>query len=264
MNWKRLVILVQFDLRHSVFRLKGLVFLIPFFCFWYWIFRIFIKEGTDFLVSQESFVITYFFLRNTEIVQSLLINNPPTLSVFLVLSITMMPFFVMLAGNNQLASDAGAQTFRYLLTRCTRMEIFFSRFISAYLLMVSTIILAAVIATIISLQYDKYSITETLYYAQQVLLFTLIYAIPFFAYMSFVSALMSSALGTLLMSIVIYIILMLLGYYLPIEFSLLPSGLKENLYIFNTSNLAYVLTGIMTYTLIYTGIGWMIFRKRNL
>jgi hypothetical protein len=159
MNWKRLVILVQFDLRHSVFRLKGLVFLIPFFCFWYWIFRIFIKEGTDFLVSQESFVITYFFLRNTETVQSLLINNPPTLSVFLVLSITMMPFFVMLAGNNQLASDAGAQTFRYLLTRCTRMEIFFSRFISAYLLMVSTIILAAVIATIISLQYDKYSIT---------------------------------------------------------------------------------------------------------
>jgi hypothetical protein len=57
---------------------------------------------------------------------------------------------------------------------------------------------------------------------------------------------------------------MLLGYYLPIEFSLLPSGLKENLYIFNTSNLAYVFTGITAYTLIYTGIGWLIFRKRNL
>jgi len=264
MNWKRLIILVQFDLIHSIFRLKGLVFLIPFFCFWYWIFRIFIKKGTEFLVSEESYVITYFFFRDTEIVQTLLVNNPPTLSVFLILSITTMPFFVMLAGNNQLASDAGAQTFRYLLTRCTRIEIFFSRFISAYLLTASTIILAAVIATIISLQFDKYTMTETLYYAQQVLLLTLVYVIPFLAYMSAVSAFMSSALGTLLMSIVLYIVLIVLGYYLPFEFSLLPSGLKENLYILNKSNLTYALTGIMAYTLIYTGIGWSIFRKRNL
>jgi hypothetical protein len=130
--------------------------------------------------------------------------------------------------------------------------------------MVSTIILAAVIATIISLQYDKYSITETLYYAQQVILLTLVYAIPFFAYMCFVSAFMSSALGTLLMSVVIYIILMLLGYYLPFDFSLLPSGLKENLYISNTSNWAYIIPGITAYALIYTGIGWLIFRNRNL
>lgn len=255
---------MQFDLRHSIFKLKGLVFLIPFFCFWYWIFNLFIKKGTEFLVSQESFAITYFFLRDTQIVQSLLINNPPTLSVFLVFSVATMPFFIMLAGNNQLATDAGTCTFRYLLTRCTRFELYLSRFLSCYLLIVFTFFLTVVVAFSISLKYDNFSFTETVNYSWQVLLLTLIYAIPFIAFMASISAFMSSALGTLLMGVVLYISLLVLGYYLPFEFSLLPSGLKQYLYIPGTSNLIRLVTGIVTYTLSYAVIGWLIFNRRNL
>ena len=264
MNFKRLVILVLFDLRHSIFKLKGLVFLIPFFCFWYWIFKLLINKGTDFLVSQESFVITYFFLRDTEIVQSLLVNNPPTLSVFLVFSVATMPFFVMLAGNNQLATDAGTCTLRFLLTRCTRIELYLSRILSAYLLIVFTFIITVVIAFFISLKYDNFSFNEILNYSWQVLLITLVYSIPFVTFMAAISAFMSSALGTLLMSAVLYISLLVLGHYLPFEFSLLPSGLKQYLYIPGASNTTNILAGIVTYTLIYAGIGWLIFNKRNL
>lgn len=264
MNWKRLVILVLFDLRHSLFKLKGLLFLIPFFCFWYWIFKLLVKNGTDFLVTEKSFGITFLFFRDTEIVQSLLINNPPTLSVFLVFSVATMPFFIMLAGNNQLATDAGTCTLRFLLTRCTRLEIYLSRFLSSYLLIVFTFIITVVIAIAISLKYDNFLFNEILNYSWKVLLITLVYAIPFVAFMASISAFMSSALGTLLMSAVIYITLLVLGNYLPFDFSLLPSGLKHYLYIPGTSNLVNLLIGIVTYTLIYAVIGWQIFNKRNL
>jgi hypothetical protein len=263
MNWRQIIILVQFDFLHTIFRLKGLLFLIPFLFFWYGLFYLLIKQGTEFLVSQQSFVITAWFF-NPETAQSLLLLNPPTLSVFLILSLATMPFFVMLAGNNQLSSDASNKTFRYLLTRCTRLEIFLARFISAYLLMVITTICVGVIATIISLQYDSHAIPETSQYAVQIILMTLLYALPFFAYMSAISAFMSSALGTLLMSMVIYIFLIIFSHYMWEEFSLLPSYLKDTLLVSDTSKISIAILGLLTYTLVYASLGWAIFRKRNL
>ncbi len=263
MDWRRIIILVQFDFRHTIFRLKGLLFLIPFLFFWYWLFYLFIKQGTDFLVSQQSFVITAW-LFNPETAQSLLLINPPTLSVFLILSLATMPFFVMLAGNNQLASDANNKTFRYLLTRCTRFEIFLARFISAYLLMAIATICVGVIATIISLQYDGYALPETSQYAVQIILLTLLYALPFFTYMSAISAFMSSALGTLLMSMVLYILLIIFSHYMWEEFSLLPSYLKDTLLVSGTSDINIAIFGLLAYTLIYASLGLIIFRKRNL
>ncbi len=263
MDWRRIIILVQFDFRHTIFRLKGLLFLIPFLFFWYWLFYLLIKQGTDFLVSQQSFVITAW-LFNPEAAQTLLLLNPPTLSVFLILSLATMPFFVMLAGNNQLASDASNKTFRYLLTRCTRFEIFLARFISAYLLMVIATICVGVIATIISLQHDGYALPETSQYAVQTILVTLLYALPFFTYMSAISAFMSSALGTLLMSMVLYILLIIFSHYMWEEFSLLPSYLKDTLLVSGTSDINIAIFGLLAYTLIYASLGLIIFRKRNL
>lgn len=263
MNLHRLFILMIFDLRHAIFRLKGLLFLIPSLFFWYWLFKILIDQGTDFLVTKESFIITAW-LFNVETARALLINNPPTLSVFLILSVASMPFFVMLAGNNQLAGDAGRKSFRYLLTRCTRLEIFLARFLSSYLLMAGVIICAGTIATYISMQQDSHELLITLRYAKYVVLITLFYALPFFAYMSFVSSFMSSALGTLLNSMVIYVVLLILGHYLFTDFSFLPSGLKDKLFTIDMHDATYVITGLIIYTLVYSGLGWLIFRKRNL
>ena len=263
MNWRRLIILVRFDFLHAIFRLKGLVFIIPFLFFWYCLFYLLIDQGTEFLVSQESFALTAW-LFNPGTAQSLLLLNPPTLSVFLILSLATTPFFVMLAGNNQLASDSKNKIFRYLLTRCTRIEIFLARFISAYLLMLSATLFVGLIATLISLQHDGHELIETSRYALQVMLTILLYALPFFAYMSTISAFMSSALGSLLIGAVIYIFLLFLGHYLAIDFSLLPSGLKENLYTMDIHSAGNTIIGLLIYTLVYISLGWFIFRSRNL
>jgi hypothetical protein len=267
MDWKRISILAWFDLHHSIFKLKGLVYLIPFCFFWYWILEFLLKNGGKLLSSSESILILSW-LYKPAIAQILLILHPPTLSMFFIISLATIPFFAMLSGNDQLASDTGRQTFRYLITRCTRSEIFFSRLISHYLMLAITAICVAIVATVISLHVDQRNNTETIEYALQVTILILIYMIPFVGFMSAVSAFMSSGLGALLMSITLYTVLLMAGSYLGFkfgtDFSLVPSGFKEYLFDINDDDLQTGLVGLLAYACVYTTLGWLIFRKRNI
>lgn len=267
MNWKRIIILACFDLRHSIFRLKGLVFLIPFFFFWYLNLKFLYERGGEALVSTESIVILSW-LYNPEVAQNLLILYPPTLSVFLIMVLASTPAFAMLSGNDQLASDSGRQTFRFFLTRCTRSEIFIGRFLSHYLLISLSTVLIIIIATAVSLHNDQHSNTTIINHAGFVCLLVLVYILPFVAYMSAISALMSSALSALLMAASVYIMLIILGNYLEykldVAIELLPGGLKEYLFDLNQHDLYIGVGGLLAFTCIYICIGWLVFRKRNI
>jgi len=267
MNWKRILILACFDLRHSLFRLKGLVFLIPFIFFWYLNLKFLYERGGEVLTTPESIVIISM-LYNAQLAQILLILYPPTLSVFLIMTLASTPAFAMLSGNDQLAGDSGRKTFRFLLTRCTRSEIFAGRFISNYLLISLSTLLMAAMATAISLHNDQHPIADIIGYAGHVSLLFLIYTLPFVAYMSVISALMSSALSALLMAVSIYVILIILGNYLQYKsgtaIELLPGGLKEYLFDLNQHDLYIGVGGLLAFTCIYICIGWLIFRRRNI
>ena len=174
----------------------------------------------------------------------------------------------MLSGNDQLAGDAGRQTFRFLLTRCTRSEIFTGRFLSHYLLMSLPTLLIAAMATLISLHNDQHSTADVLQYAGHVSLLILIYILPFAAYMSVISAMMSSALSALLMSATVYIAFIFLGNYLQYKsganIQLLPGGLKEYLFDLNEHDLYAGMAGLLAFTVVYLCLGWLIFKKRNI
>ena len=267
MNWKRISILAWFDLRHSVFKLKGLVFLIPFCFFWYWILEFLMKNGGKLTSSNES-ILFLSWLYKPEIAQILLVLHPPTLSMFFIISLSTIPFFAMLSGNDQLASDTGRQTFRFLLTRCTRGEIFISRFISNYLILAISVTGVAIIATIISLHVDHRASAETFVYAFHTTILILIYMLPFIGFMSAVSALMSSGLGALLMGITLYTVLLMAGSYVNYKFttdiSFVPSGFKETLFDIYHEDLQTGLAGLFGYACVYTTLGWLFFRQRNI
>ena len=267
MNWKRISILAWFDLRHSVLKLKGLVFLVPFCFFWYWILEFLMKNGGKLLSSNES-ILFLSWLYKPEIAQTLLVLHPPTLSMFFIISLATVPFFAMLSGNDQLASDTGRQTFRFLLTRCTRGEIFISRFISNYLILVITTTVVAIIATAISLHVDQRASTDTIAYAFRITILILIYMLPFIGFMSTVSALMSSGLGALLMGVTLYTVLLIAGNYVNYKFStgisFVPGGFKEYLFDINHDDLHTGLVALFGYACVYTTLGWLIFRQRNI
>lgn len=267
MNWKRVYIIAIFDISQSVFRLKGLVFLIPFFFFWYLILRFLQDNGGELLARPES-VLFFSWLLRADIAQKLLLLHPPTLSVFFITMLGTIPFFAMLSGNDQSAGDIGRQSFRYFLTRCTRIELYAGRFVSHYLLLSISILIVIALATLISLKNDQFATRETIEYTVHIYLLILIYILPFVAYMSAISALMSSALSALLMSVTIYIFLLAVGSYITYKFStdlsLVPSGVKEYMFDINPGELIYAVTGLLAYTFVYMCIGWLTFRNRNI
>lgn len=267
MNWRRIIILALFDLRHSIFRLKGLVFLIPFFFFWYWILKLLLEHGGEFLVSPQSIALLTM-LYKPEIAQILLILHPPTLSVFFIITLGTLPFFAMLSGNDQLASDSGRQTFRFILTRATRFELFAGRFLSSYSLTAVAIIITALLAGLVSLYNDPQNHAEIAGYSIQITALSLLYLLPLIAYMSAISAMMSSGLSTLLMSMVVYFALLIFGGYIHtktgIPVSLVPGGVKNYLFNIHPDDLVFAIVMLLSYTFVYGSIGWLIFRRRNI
>lgn len=268
MNLKRIFIIAFFDLGHTLFRLKGLVFLIPFLFFWYLMLRFLLNNGGELLTSAQSLLFFSWLLNKAEIAQKLLILHPPTLSVFFIVALGTVPFFAMLSGNDQTAGDSGRQSFRYFLTRATRAEIYSGRFLSQYILMIFAFLLIVVAAALISARNDQFSNTDIIEYALNIYLLILVYILPFVAFMSLISALMSSALSSLLMSVTMYTILLVTGAYISLKASFniifVPSGMKEYLFNINPGDLTFAVTGLVGYTLVYVSIGWLIFRKRNI
>lgn len=267
MNIKRVITLIGFDLRHSIFRLKGLIFLIPLALFWYSILRVLNKGGAEFLSSFEGLMLISK-LTSLEIAQELLVLHPPILSVFLLTALTVTPLFIFLGANNQLASDASSGSFRYLLSRCTRSEIFISRFLGAYFMIAMGISFACLASMLVSLNIDNHELNETIIYALQSLSLVLLYTLPYVAFMTIISAIMSSALGTILMGTCIYFMTFILIIYFNNDFPsigyLLPSVFKEDLINVASNNLAIAITGLLTITIIYLCTAWIIFRKRNI
>ena len=267
MNWNRIIILALFDLRHAIFRLKGLVFLLPFLFFWYWILKFLYEKGSDLLVSKESLLLLSW-LYKPAVAQILLISHPASLSVFLLIALATIPFFAMLGSSDQLAGDAARQTFRFFLTRCTRTEIFLGRLISSYSLIAFATIITATAAAYISWQNDHRPLDVTLLYAAQVVLVTLLYLLPYVTYMSAISALMSSALSTLLMGMMIYLSLAMTGSYLghrlSLDIALVPGAMKELLFGIHPHDQIYAGAGLLAYAAVYGALGWFIFHRRNL
>ncbi len=267
MNIKRVIALLGFDFYHSLFRLKGLAFLIPFAVFWYSMLRVLNEGGSEFLSSIEGLMLISK-LTSLEVAQVLLVLHPPILSVFLLTALTVTPLFVFLGANNQLAADASSGSFRYLLSRCTRLEIFISRFLSAYFMIAIGIIFVCLASTFISLDNDNRELNETITFALQSLSLVLLYTLPYVAFMSIISAFMSSALGTILMGTCTYFMTFILIIYWNSDYPaisyLLHSAFKDDLINIASNDLTIAISGLMAMTTIYLCVAWIIFRKRNL
>ena len=267
MKIKRVIALLGFDFFHSIFRLKGLAFLIPFALFWYFTLRFLNEGGSEFLSSMGGLMLITR-LTSLEIAQALLILHPPTLSVFLLVTLIVTPLFVVLGANDQLASDASSGSFRYFLSRCTGLELFTARYLSAYCLIAVATLFACLASTIISLINDNHELSETISYALQSLSFVLLYTLPYVAFMTIMSALMSSSLGTILMSACVYVVTLVVIIYLNNDYPainyLLPSAFKDDLIDIASNNLETTIPGLLTITGIYLSFAWIVFRKRNL
>jgi hypothetical protein len=269
MNWHRTLELALFDLRWSIFRRKGLMYILPFGLFWYLVLKRFYDGAANWLQSSDFLMLagTRFDL---EIISRLFVELPPSLSAFFILAIYTTPLFTMLAANDLFATDLGSGYFRFLITRCHRIEIFLARCLGSLMMIASCTLVSGAAALLIATFIEAYPATLAAAYFVKISTILMLYSIPFIAGMAVLSAMLNSAIGVMLLAAAGYTMI-LIGIYIaeaafdePVMFFyLLPSGIKKDLISLEHADLFMAIACIPAYTLILAWIAWSIFKRRN-
>lgn len=287
MQFSRTLQIAIFDLKHNIFSTKGMFFLIPFSLFWFVMLYLFSRDSAQ--------ILDYMSLSNGQNVpspeqltqftnqviheavsqkygiataDSLFLDKPRLLSFTYICGLVTMPGFAFLAGHNQLASDTHRGAFRFLLSRCTRLEIFVGRFLSSWTLFaLSWLIIFSICLTLLV----KQSVIEyhtDISFALLLFFGVTLYGTSFIAFASIISAKCRSGIGALLLCIIVYVMLLIIiaiGNNYLIAFNYLsPNVLQEALFVAEYKQLGINALYLILYTLTFTSIAYYLFKQRNL
>ena len=81
------------------------MFVLPYFLFWYLMFDNFLLLAVEWLQSTEGIIFVSWASQDENLASELFIDRSASLSIYLLISITLAPLFILLAANNQYSSD---------------------------------------------------------------------------------------------------------------------------------------------------------------
>ena len=269
MNWHRTLEIALFDLRWAAVRRKGLMFILPYFLFWFLVLRQFYK-GAAYSIQTKGVLLLSGIGFDIETLNHLFIELPPSMSAMLIGALYTTPFFTLLAANDLFASDLGSGYFRFLITRCQRVEIFLGRCLGVFFLILVCTSLTGIATALIAYHVEGYAIDVTLPYLFRVISIMVLYAMPFIAVTAIFSALLHSAIGVMLLASVSYTVLLISIYIAQAAFDepvmflyLLPSGIRNDLISLDNSDVLVAIASIPAYSLIFGWLAWVVFKRRN-
>jgi len=270
MNMHRLGELVYYEIKISLLKRKGLLFLLPFFFFWYLVLSNFYDGSAASWIQSNEILMLLSVKFDMNIVSSLFLDNPPSLSVFYLFSLYTMPFFALLVANDMFASDLGNGYFRFLISRCHRLELFLARYLSTFLLTAISFALVGIVATAISIFTEGYEISPVIFYYAKILSILMLYIAPYLAFMAFISAQVNSAIAAIFLGMVSYTSILISIYIANAAFDtsafiyLLPSSLKQDLLSTDIQTLIIAISTLPAYFVILASLAWLRFSKRSL
>jgi|LWDU01.1.fsa_nt_gi hypothetical protein len=267
LNLSRLKELTLFNFIYSLPTVKSLAFILPYFFFWYIFFEKVSGLAVEKIQSAQGIFIASWALENQGLAIQMFVDRPASLSVFLLAAITTMPLSMLLAANNQYSSDASRGAFRFILTRTTRTELYFSRFIAVTLLVFSCLFITTLCAAIQASLNEEAELKNIITYGLQIYTLLSFYSLPFIAFMSFISVISRSAFGCLFFGMMLYVSLLTISYLLKDDLSysiyLVPSSIRITLIDVTTENMFTSIAALTSYTLVYFSFGWFIFNRRD-
>lgn len=268
MSWRRIWLLSAYDLKHSIVGLRGCLFLFPFSFYWFVMFQALKSELSKDLIQTDKGMAIASMTISPEWVQQLFVEHPPGVSLIFYFLLTTLPGFILLASCSHLSVDAGRNSFRYLLTRCSRWEIFIARNLSVFTLVSFAIITLFAYTIWYSFKMDDFSHIETVQYALYGALLCTLYSIPLIGFTSIFSAFFSGTISSFLsastaMFVISVFQLWNFENYPWVEF-LLPSVMKESLLglgIYDDFSCAMTL---IAHSVIFFSLAWWFFSRRDL
>jgi len=269
-NKKLFRILLWQDVAWSIKSARGSLFLVLFGIFWFWIlWKLSQGQLQSWLKTGDSFIAS--FIWGAGVAKDLIIDKPTTLSIYLIFALTTMPFFAILAACDQTASDISSKYLRFLISRCTRAQVFLARFFGVVILVTTAYIAVTFFVILISLSIDGFSTPDTISYGIKVALTVAIYSLPFIAIMAFLSAAIPSAALSALTGMGSYAILAIVISILPqinSNFSffgyILPSGFKQGLYNTEFSTYFPSMLAVLIFVPLFVWLAWLVFSKRDI
>jgi ABC-type transport system involved in multi-copper enzyme maturation permease subunit len=167
-------------------------------------------------------------------------QRPALVSAMLVAQLFCMPFLICLGAFNQLAGDIQYKGLRYLLLRTERANIFLGRFIGTVVFTMAVILLVLLILFLyLALKADFYPASEVFLWLMQGYLALILFALPYIALCSWISAAMDGPGLSLLICELIAIF--------PIIFVAIARGMiNQNLHV-----LGWIMPWPFKYTLLH-------------
>jgi len=263
--------LIRQDLYYALKSARGLLFLVFFGVFWFWVLWKLSSGNAQYLASPEASMILSYLI-DPKVAQSLFVNRAPTLSAFFYLAISTVPMFVLFAASDQTANDIGSKYLRFLTPRCNRIEIFIGRFFGAVILVAFAYLTISLLAAVISIAVDKDSFSMVVADTPLIILSLILYTIPFVALMSLCSVIVGSAGLSALMGISIYVMLLIIVSVIGIKMPdiasvvsyVLPNSTKGVFLQLSWSSTLSAAIAVPIYVCAYGYMGWLIFSKRDI
>jgi ABC-type transport system involved in multi-copper enzyme maturation permease subunit len=270
MNLQHVFVLARYELAKAVVSARGVLFLVLYGIIWFWILWKLAGGSAIWLAEPEGSMLVGWLL-DPAIAYHLFVANPPSLSAFLVLALTLLPLFVLWGSGDQTASDIGNKHLRFLIPRCGRLEIYVGRFIGAALFISAFHLIIVAAAVIISSSIDPGGAAASFQFGIRVAFIVLLYALPYVALMALIGALTGSAPVAVLTAISAFTIIAVFANLLSMTWPeaewlgyLLPAPLKDQLLTGDTTSLLTAGAGLLAYTTVYFAAGWWVFRQRDI
>lgn len=268
MNRQHVLVLSRYELLQSLLGTRGVLFLILYGCIWFWLLWRLSGGWADNLASEQGLAFMSWAL-DPALAKELFAERSPTMGLFYLLFLSVIPLFTMWGAGDQTATDIGTRHLRFLIPRCGRHEIYIGRFLGAlvFMAMVHTLVVCAGVAMAAGLDLRP----DTFTYGLRILAVSFLYTLPFVALMSLYGAMLGSAAAAILTAMATYAIVAIAGSLMALHWPaaeyitwLFPSPLKGALLAGQGAPFGMALAALPVYAAAYFVLGWFIFQRRDL
>jgi ABC-type transport system involved in multi-copper enzyme maturation permease subunit len=266
----RILVLAQDEVLRLLSTRRGLIALVGFLLIWIAVLRYGILPAAALfddasLSGLVEVVLTWLGMEDVR-------NWPtPELSVYWVITLYLLPFFALMASADQTASDRSRGTLRYLVLRCSRVEIFLGRFLGQCIIMLLVVTVTLGSVLLVVMFYSPENLAAALVKTPLIIVNLVVVVSPYVALMALVSVLARSARQATLYAFIIWISVSLLVGYLQSKFGPLAlldwalpgSQIGQLLSLSNWDTLALAIIPIV-HTVLFLGVGAVLMRQRDL
>ncbi len=266
----RILIIAQDEILRLLSTRRGILSLLGFVLIWVGVLNYGILPASAFFVGANESGLTELLLPRLGLT-AWQQWPAPELAVYWVVSLYLLPFMALITSADQTASDRSRGTLRFLILRCSRLELFLGRFAGQCVIM-TLVVLATLGSVLFVIGLNSAELMPASLARTPVIMVNLVLLVlPYIALMAWVSVMARSARQATLYAVIVWLGVSLLVGYVQSRFGPLPildwalpgSQVGQLLRLSDWQTLDYAAIPVV-HTLILLLLGGFMMRRRDL